>query len=58
MGGLVLATIVLIVVSSAASDEFGWKEALISSAILAVFTVLAFSYGLKLQLPVWPAFIK
>jgi hypothetical protein len=30
----------------------------ISSVILAVFTVLAFSYGLKLQLPVWPWFVK
>jgi len=57
-GGLVVATILLIIISSAASDEFRWKEAVISSVILAVFTVLAFSYGLKLQLPVWPWFVK
>ncbi len=55
--GLVIATVLLILVSSAASDEFRWKEAVISSIALAIFTVIAFSYGLKLQLPVWPAFL-
>jgi hypothetical protein len=55
--GLVAATIVLILVSSWASDEFWWKEAVISSIILAAFTVAAFAYGLKLQLPVWPTFL-
>ena len=56
-GGLVVATILLILVSSTASHEFRWKEAIIASVILAAFTIAAFSYGLKLQLPVWPAFI-
>lgn len=56
-GGLVLATIALIIASSTASHEFRWKEAVIASLILAVFTVIAFAYGLKLQLPIWPAFI-
>jgi hypothetical protein len=56
--GLVVATIVLILVSSMASDEFTWKAAIISSIVLAAFTVVAFAWGLKLQLPVWPAFIQ
>jgi Tripartite tricarboxylate transporter TctB family len=56
--GLVIATIILIIASSTASHEFRWKEAVIASLILAAFTVAAFSYGLKLQLPIWPAFIK
>jgi hypothetical protein len=56
--GLVAATVLLVIVSSAASDEFRWKEALISSLLLAAFTVAAFSYGLQLQLPVWPAFAR
>jgi uncharacterized membrane protein len=56
-GGLVVATILLIILSSTASHEFRWKEAMIASVALAIFTILAFSYGLKLQLPVWPAFI-
>ncbi len=55
--GLVLATILLIVVSSTASHEFRWKEAVIASVILAAFVVAAFGYGLKLQLPTWPAFL-
>jgi hypothetical protein len=33
--GLVLATILLIVISSTASHEFRWKEAVIASVILA-----------------------
>jgi hypothetical protein len=56
--GLVIATILLVVVSSAASDEFRWKQAVVSSLALAAFTVLAFAYGLRLQLPVWPAFVS
>ena len=55
--GLVVATVVLIIASSVASDEFHWKEAVISSLFLAVFTVAAFAYGLKLQMPVWPVFL-
>lgn len=55
--GLVLATILLVVVSSVASHEFRWKEALIASLVLAVFVVVAFTWGLQLQLPTWPRFI-
>ena len=55
--GLMLATVILVVASSTASDEFRWKEAIIASICLAIFTYLAFSWGLKLQLPVWPWFI-
>jgi hypothetical protein len=52
--GLVLATIVLVLVSSIASHEFRWKEAVIASLALAAFVVIAFQYGLKLQIPTWP----
>jgi hypothetical protein len=55
--GLVVATIALIIASSLASDEFTWKATLISAVVLAAFTVAAFAYGLKLQLPVWPSFL-
>ncbi len=55
--GMVVATIVLVAVSSFASHEFRWKEALVASIFLAVFTVAAFGYGLDLQLPLWPAFV-
>ena len=52
--GLVLATILIVVVSSVASHEYRWKESIIASLCLAVFVVIAFRYGLKLQLPTWP----
>ena len=55
--GMVAATIVLIMVSSFSSHEFHFKTALISSVLLAAFAVLAFGYGLNLQLPLWPAFL-
>ncbi len=54
--GLVLSAIVLIVVSSYASSEFRWKEALISGIVLATAAVLGFVWGLGLQFSVWPTF--
>ena len=56
--GLVVATIILVVVSSMASDEFSWKAAVISSVLLAAFVVIAFAKGLQLQMPVWPWFAR
>jgi len=55
--GLVLSTILLIVAASTASHEFRWKEATIASVLLSGFVVLAFGYGLKLQLPILPPFL-
>ena len=52
--GLVLSTIILIVLSSAASTEFRATEALVSSVLLAAAVVGVFVFGLHLQLPIWP----
>jgi hypothetical protein len=52
--GLVLSTIVLIVVASAASHEFRPREASVSAILLAALAVGVFVIGLKLQLPIWP----
>jgi hypothetical protein len=52
--GLVFSTILLIVLSSAASTEFRPKEALISGVLLAALAVGVFVIGLKLQLQIWP----
>ena len=52
--GLVLGTVLLVLVSSTASHEYRWKESIVASLCLAVFVVIAFVYGLKLQLPTWP----
>ena len=53
--GLFLSTIVLVVGASAASHEFRWKEALVSSVFFALLVIAVFVLGLKLQLQVWPA---
>jgi hypothetical protein len=55
--GLVVATVLLIMVSSAASTEFRWKEALLSSVILATLSVAGFIWGLGLQFSIWPVFL-
>ncbi len=55
--GLALSTVILIVLASAASSEFRWKEALVSGIFLAALAVGVFIVGLKLQLPIWPTFL-
>jgi hypothetical protein len=56
--GLVIATIVMVLVSSTASHEYRWKESIVASIALAVFVVIAFRYGLELQLPTWPPVLE
>ena len=53
--GLVVATLLLVLVSSTASHEYRWRESVVAAVALAVFVVVAFRYGLGLQLPTWPA---
>jgi uncharacterized integral membrane protein len=52
--GLVLSTVLLIAMSSAASREFRPKEAVISGVLLAALVVGVFVIGLKLQIGIWP----
>lgn len=52
--GVVLGTVLLIFITSIASHEFRWREAIVSGMLLASAAVLVFIVGLKLQLPVWP----
>ena len=52
-----LKPLVVVLASSVASHEFRWKEATIASVVLAAFVVAVFGYGLKLQLPILPAFL-
>lgn len=53
--GVVLSTLFLIVVASAASREYRFRESVVAGAILAGVAVGVFVIGLKLQLPIWPA---
>jgi len=56
--GLVLALVALVLVSSVASHEFRWKGALLNTVVLILFSLAAFVWGIKLQIPLWPAFLQ
>ena len=55
--GVLVSMFALIVISSFASHEFRWKEATIVSIVMAVITYVVFIMGLKLTIPVLPAFL-
>jgi hypothetical protein len=55
--GMIMAIYALTIISSFAGDRVKMKEVLILATILAVGSYLAFIVLLKLQIPVWPAFI-
>ena len=54
--GLVIAILLLVLISSYGGHEHRWKEAIISSVILAAGSIAVFVYGLKLPFPIWPEF--
>ncbi|MET0507548.1 MAG: tripartite tricarboxylate transporter TctB family protein [Burkholderiaceae bacterium] len=56
--GFVVSLVVLVVLSAIASDEFSWKETLISVIVLGVLSYIVFVKGLELQFPVWPTFLS
>ena len=47
----------LVVVSSLASHEFRWEEALLNAAVLIVIVIVVFVDFLEFQIPVWPKLI-
>lgn len=55
--GLIAAGLVLAFVSSFASPEFRWRQALVTGAVLGVGAAALFIYGLGVPLPVWPPFM-
>lgn len=55
--GLLVSTTLLVVVSSLASHEFRWKEALLNAAALIFIVWVVFVYGLDFQVPIWPSFM-
>ena len=55
--GMVAAIVVLTFISALAGDQFNLKEVAILSVVLSIGSYLAFIVLLKLQFPVWPAFI-
>jgi hypothetical protein len=56
--GLVVSLVALVAISMLGSHEFKWKEAVAVSVVMGLIVYLVFIYGLKLTIPVWPAFIE
>ena len=52
--GLLITVPLLIVISSFAGGEFGWKGVLANAAVLTFGSWGIFVWGLKLTLPLWP----
>ena len=56
--GLVGSLFVLVVVSSFASHEFTWKGAVATAIALILFSTAVFVWGINLQIPLAPAFLR
>ena len=56
--GFLLSTAVLVILTSKASHEFRWKEAVVNAAVLVAIVLVVFVYFLEFQLPVWPSFVS
>jgi hypothetical protein len=54
--GLLPCTVLLIIGSSMASDEFRMREAILSAGVLIIVVLLVFVFFLKFQIPLWPSF--
>jgi Tripartite tricarboxylate transporter TctB family len=55
--GLIVGIYALTFIASLAGDEFRLKGVLVLGTVLAILSYLAFIVLLKLQFPVWPAFL-
>ena len=55
--GMIVGIYALTIVASLADGHFKLKETLVLATILAAGSYVAFVLLLKLQFPVWPAFI-
>jgi hypothetical protein len=55
--GLFLTVPILIVMVSFATTEFSWVGTLVNAVVLTVFAWLVFVVGLKLTIPLYPAFM-
>jgi hypothetical protein len=56
--GMVVTIPILIVITSLAGDEFGWKGVIANSIVLTFGSWVIFIWGLKLTIPLWPWFIQ
>ena len=56
--GLIAAIYALTLMAYGADGKFRFREGLILSSLLAVGSYLVFICLLKMQIPLWPAFLK
>jgi len=56
-GGIVAATFAIVVIGAFGGPEFRLVESLILATGLAIGATFIFIYGLKLPMPIWPAFL-
>jgi putative tricarboxylic transport membrane protein len=54
--GLIPSTFLLVLVSSAATDEVKWVQTVIWGVVLAIFCAVLFPYVLNLPMQLWPRF--
>ena len=55
--GMVISLPILVLISAYASDEHTWVGTIVNATILTVMSWLVFVVGLKLTIPLWPAFM-
>jgi hypothetical protein len=55
--GMVLASVLVVAVSRTAAPGFRWVEVLVFAAGLTLFCAAVFVWGLKMPMPLWPAFL-
>jgi hypothetical protein len=56
--GFVLSLVALLVLASLASHKARWRGILINTLVLVAIAVVAFVYGIDLQLPLWPSLYR
>lgn len=52
--GLILATAIAVLVATLSAPRVGWRWRIVLSGAVAALTVVVFSIGLQMTVPVWP----
>jgi drug/metabolite transporter (DMT)-like permease len=55
--GMIITIPLLIIITSFAGDEFGWKGVIAAAIVLTAFAWVVFVWGLKLTIPILPWFM-
>jgi hypothetical protein len=55
--GMVISLPMLVIISAYASEEHTWLGSIINAVVLTVMSWAIFVLGLKLTIPLWPAFL-